>query len=634
MNRRVTFGERLRYLFDKSMAAGTISLTGWLTAATLLVILLATSIINAFSIANTGEDSPDFGEAFWQSLMRTMDPGTMAGDTGWGYRIVALAVTVAGIFIFSALIGILSSGISERLAQLRKGRSRVLETNHTIIYNWSNSIFEIIAQLKIAGASDRRPRVVVLADKDKVEMEDEIAAKLPDLGRLRVICRRGDPTDINDIAIANPEDSRSIVILSPESAEPDAAVVKTILALVHDPQRRERAHRIAAEIRDGRNAAMARVIGGKELQLVLADDLIARIIVNSNRQSGLSAVYSELLDFDGSEIYTTPVGELAGKTFAEAVYSYQASCLIGFCRADGAIALNPSGNPVLEAGIRLILIAEDDTTIRVEPMPKGSIHATDIVTAPPRPKLPERTLILGWNHRGPTVAQELARYVAPGSDLTIAADSPGLDSAVSALEIDPALLNVRYASCVSSDRTVLEELDIPSYDHVMVLSYADDMSSQAADTRTLVTLLHLRQIADAAGKRVSVVSEMADIRNRELAEVTRADDFVVSNRLISLMLAQTSENELLSDIFAELLDERGSEIFVRPLEDYVVTGKPVNFYTVMESASRRNEIAIGYIRGQIGPRRGGKRSGVCINPPKGEHITFAPGDRLIVIAED
>lgn len=628
MRKRVTFGERLRYLFDKSMAAGTVSLIGWLTAATLLVILIATAAVTAFGIANTGEDAPGFSEAFWQSLMRTMDPGTMAGDTGWAYRFVALAVTLAGILIFSALIGILSAGISERLAQLRKGRSRVLESGHTIIFNWSDSIFEIIAQLKLASDSVRRPRLVVLAARDKAEMEDEIAAKLPDLGRLRVICRSGDPTDINDIAIASPEESRSIVILSPDrDAEPDAAVVKTILALVHDPARREQPYRIAAEIRDGRNAAMARVIGGGELQLVLADDLIARIIVHSNRQSGLSGVYSELLDFNGSEIYTTPAGALAGRRFRDAARAYQASTLIGFCEAGGRIVLDPQDDPVIDAAMRLILIAEDDTAIRLEPMPSGSIREADIVAAAPRATAPARTLILGWNHRGPTVAQELARYVAPGSALTIAADSPGLDAAVSALAIDPARLDMRYVSCLSSDRTVLEGLDISSYDHVMVLSDVDDLSPQAADTRTLVTLLHLRQIADAAGKRISVVSEMADIRNRELAEVTRADDFVVSNRLISLMLAQTSENELLAAIFAELLDEEGAEIFVRPMEDYVVTGRPVNFYTVAESAARRGEVAIGYIRGD-------RRPAIHINPLKCDHLTFAPGDRLIVIAQD
>ena len=74
------------------------------------------------------------------------------------------------------------------------------------------------------------------------------------------------------------------------------------------------------------------------------------------------------------------------------------------------------------------------------------------------------------------------------------------------------------------------------------------MAPQPADTRTLVTLLHLRKIAEDAGKHINVVSEMIDVRNRELAEVTRADDFVVSNKLVSLMLAQASENEHLAAI--------------------------------------------------------------------------------------
>jgi len=41
----------------------------------------------------------DFIEAFWESLMRTLDSGTMGGDTGWGFRIVMLFVTLTGIFV-------------------------------------------------------------------------------------------------------------------------------------------------------------------------------------------------------------------------------------------------------------------------------------------------------------------------------------------------------------------------------------------------------------------------------------------------------------------------------------------------------------------------------------------------------
>ena len=81
-----------------------------------------------------------------------------------------------------------------------------------------------------------------------------------------------------------------------------------------------------------------------------------------------------------------------------------------------------------------------------------------------------------------------------------------------------------------------------------MLGYSDHMDAQATDTRTLVTLLHLRKIAEAAGAHINVVSEMIDVRNRELAEVTRADDFVVSNKLVSLMLAQASENENIGDL--------------------------------------------------------------------------------------
>ena len=69
--------------------------------------------------------------------MRTLDAGTMGGDAGWGFRIVMLLVTIGGIFIVSTLIGVLTTGIEGKLDELRKGRSRVLENDHTVILDWS-----------------------------------------------------------------------------------------------------------------------------------------------------------------------------------------------------------------------------------------------------------------------------------------------------------------------------------------------------------------------------------------------------------------------------------------------------------------------------------------------------------------
>lgn len=44
---------------------------------------------------------------------------------------------------------------------------------------------------------------------------------------------------------------------------------------------------------------------------------------------------------------------------------------------------------------------------------------------------------------------------------------------------------------------------------------------QEADAITLVTLLHLRDIAEKDETPFSIISEMLDLRNRELAEVAK-----------------------------------------------------------------------------------------------------------------
>lgn len=87
---------------------------------------------------------------------------------------------------------------------------------------------------------------------------------------------------------------------------------------------------------------------------------------------------------------------------------------------------------------------------------------------------------------------------------------------------------------------------------------------------------------------------MLDLRNRELAEVTKADDFIVSDKLISLMMSQISENKMLMQVFIDLMDSDGSKIYLKPITNYITLNKEVDFYTLLESAARKGEVAIGY----------------------------------------
>ncbi len=108
---------------------------------------------------------------------------------------------------------------------------------------------------------------------------------------------------------------------------------------------------------------------------------------------------------------------------------------------------------------------------------------------------------------------------------------------------------------------------MPSYDHVIVLSYSDELDNQEADSRTLITLLHLREIAVQNGNSFSIVSEMLDDRNRKLAEITRADDFIVSDQLVGLLMSQISESKELWALFEQLFDPEGSELYLKPASE-------------------------------------------------------------------
>lgn len=176
--RQVTFSEKLRYSFDKSMAAGPIALIGWLAVISITFICIAAVVLTLAGIKPEGEENLSFFEAAWQSLMRTLDSGTMGGDAGWGFRIIMLMVTLGGIFIVSSLIGVLTSGLESKMDELRKGRSFVIESDHTLILGWSSTVFTIISELVLANENQKAPRIVILADKDKVEMEEEIHSKV------------------------------------------------------------------------------------------------------------------------------------------------------------------------------------------------------------------------------------------------------------------------------------------------------------------------------------------------------------------------------------------------------------------------------------------------------------------------
>jgi voltage-gated potassium channel Kch len=463
-------------------------------------------------------------------------------------------------------------------------------------------------------------------------MEDALASKVGDTGKTRIVCRTGDPVDLDDLEIVNPQEARSIIVLSGSGDDPDSEVIKTVLALTKGPTRREEPYQIVAEIEDATNLEAARLVGGDETVLIDKGVTISRLIVQASRQSGISVVYTDLLDFGGAEIYSRGDPALAGKTFGDALFAYEDCTVIGL-RSNGIVSLNPAPETAIGPDDEVIAIAEDDSVLATARPLAGAVDEAAIVSPSGAPAEPQRILVLGWNGRCPAVLSELDEYVQPGSTVTVVADT---DEPADPIErVAPKLRNleVEFQRGNTTDRTVLDSLGAETYGSVIVMCYSDVLDAQKADARTLVTLLHLRDIAARTEARFTIVSELLDDRDRQLAQVTKVDDVIVSEKVISLMVAQLSENPWLAAVFEDLFDADGSEIYMRPADQYVAAGGETTFATIVESARRRGEAAIGY-RTREGETDADRNFGVHLNPPKSQVFAVAPGDRVIVLAED
>lgn len=622
-----SFRERVSYWFDNWMAKGTLALMALLGIATVVLVvvigMIAWVLLKAFpDEVNDAGDSP--WDVLWGGLMRTLDPGTMGGDQGWLFRLLMLVITIGGLIIVASLIGIISGAFDSKVEELRKGRSRVLEEDHTLILGWSSKVFPIIHELSIANESRGKSAIVILADRDKVEMEDDIKAQVGPTGKTKIIVRSGDPMNLAELEVANPNNARSIIVLAPEDDDdPDSVVIKTTLAVTNNPNRKSGEYHIVGELQEESNLEAARLVGKEEAHWILANDLISRIMVQTCRQSGLSVVYGELLDFDGAEIYFTRQPSLDGRSFFEAQLAFEDSMVMGIV-TDGKVVLNPAADHVLAERDSLIVIAEDDDTIRLAESP-GVAQADSVSTVEPPEFGPETTLVLGVNDSLEAMLSELDDYSTPRSRVTVVAsrEEPPLP--------DFRDIDITWEQGDPTSRRTLDALHPETFDHILVLA-ADDLPPQRADAKTLITLLHLRDIADEHDVDLNVVSEMLDDRNRELAEVTQADDFIVSDKLISLMLSQVSENKQLTEVFDILFRSEGSEIYLRPAGEYIALGEPVDFYTVIEAARRKGQTAIGH-RFDAHARDAERMYGVDVNPLKSAARVYTAADKIIVLAE-
>ncbi|RID74499.1 hypothetical protein BRARA_B01595 [Brassica rapa] len=581
--------------------------------AKLLALLFATVVLIVYgglalyAVSDCGVD-----EALWLSWTFVADSGNHADRIGVGPRIVSVAISAGGMLIFATMLGLISDAISKMVDSLRKGKSEVLESNHILILGWSDKLGSLLKQLAIANKSIGGGVVVVLAERDKEEMENDIAKFEFDLMGTSVICRSGSALILADLKKVSVSNARAIIVLgSDENADQsDARALRVVLSLT-GVKEGLKGH-VVVEMCDLDNEPLVKLVGGERIETVVAHDVIGRLMIQCALQPGLAQIWEDILGFENAEFYIKKWPQLDGRRFEDVLLSFPNAIPCGVKIAvDGKIVLNPSDNYVLEEGDEILVIAEDDDTYAPGSLPENP------------PKYPEKILFCGWRRDIDDMIKVLEALLAPGSELWMFNEVPDQEREKKLTDAGlnvSKLVNIRLVHRQGNAviRRHLESLPLETFDSILILAEQSlENSIVHSDSRSLATLLLIRDIQSKrlpckdsksnvfpsscwirkmqqASDKSIVISEILDSRTKNLVSVSRISDYVLSNELVSMALAMVAEDKQINRVLEELFAEKGNELCIRPAEFYIYDQEEVCFYDIMRRARQRQEIIIGY----------------------------------------
>ena len=613
----------LRYRVDNLLSRGTWPVLLWLAAVTAAVVLASSALLAIFGVTFSGSEDGSWVEDVWQSLLRTLDTGTMAADAGWGPRAVALVVTIVGVLIAGTLIGLIASGVEQRVDQMQRGRSTVVESGHIVILGASSRLPVIVEQLAIAGKGRRSNTIVVLSDQDATDLRERIGAVEP-LQRTRLVIRTGHTDRVSDLAIVGVTEARGVIVLADGDTETDAGVVNTVLAVGAALGGFGRMP-IVAELNEPEMVQRLISACGTSVHPIVATIAIARLTSFTLREPGLRKVADELLDARGSDIYVRELDELTGLGFGETVRRFDAARPIGLVSGDGVVALNPPDDRRLVRGDRVIVIAEDADLVAPATEPFAAVaRSEDAGGRAAHAGRTEHVIIVGWNGLGATLVAAVEESSEPGSTVEIAFD-PDLFDAEELRASTDGSLDVTLTPCERLTWELGAEERTRHVTSIILLGYRRGLTASEADSRTLLNLMLLRQeLARRGGPGPRVVVEIRDPDNLDLARWSGADDYIVSDAIASRILTQLVEQPERRAVLLSLYAPQGPSLRLVTAADLGLRGS-THFGHIVSTAQASRTLAIGW-RVVDGPN-----SGVVLNPHVSRTVDLTPDDQIVVI---
>ena len=603
-----TVRERFTYWFDNRVSKrGSL---GFIRTLIIASILLAVIIALCIIACGFHEDSEPAG-VFWDSIATLLNAYVPSfGDGSVGYIILMAVSAIAGVLFTSVLIGIITSAIEEKIIDLRKGDSLVLEEGHTVILGFREGEYTLLEQLILAAGG--APQCVVVAeDMDRSEMEDAIRSNLDIPKNFRIICRTADIIDPVALEKLSIETCRTVII----SPMDDTRTVKALLAVsarIHEAGCDS--VRVSALITGSQFRFLDALAEKHNITALHTNETISKIVAHSCTQRGISETFREVFNFEGSELFLVDLRDAVGLSFAELVRRVARATPVGIFRGGEAL-LAPPADTVLEPGDRLLVFSQEPDSARLLPAEADMVLPEFTVLAEEETE----AVILGCNETLPIILRELPENVT-GVTLAGADYSPDDRAAIAAVANARGLTVRYYTGGIDSeaDLTALAK----QAEHIVILN-DHDKDEEAADMEAMFLLLGLRDIRSRGLARFNITAEMRREANQSLVIDEDHTDFVVANSMSSLFLAQLAESPELIGVFRELLSNEGTELYLKRIGG-AAEGVRCTVREMRAALLEQGYVFLGYVNADYES---------VFNPPLNAKLDLGPEDRLIVLGE-